>query len=161
VIKINIISGKIDCGKTTKLFQLYVEKNLGDGFLLRKSYDNEIYVGQQLVRLSTGESKPFSFRKGATHLDNNLADTYKNYSFTKEGFYFAEKIVMELLENNVEPIFIDEIGPLELQGKGFYDIFLLILKSQKEVFVVIRDSCVAQVIEKFHFQNYKVINIEG
>ena len=148
--KINIISGKIDCGKTTKLLQMYTKINLGDGFALKKNYIKGEYVGQQVVRLSTGESKDFSFREGFAPKEIDLVYAYKNYSFTKEGLCFAEKIIMELIENNVEPIFMDEIGPLELQEKGFYKIFLLLLQTEKEIFVVIRDSCLENAIQKFH-----------
>jgi nucleoside-triphosphatase THEP1 len=159
--KINVISGKINSGKTTKLLQMYANINLGDGFILKKSYLKGQHVGQQVVRLSTGESKAFSYREGFVPPNMDLAYTYKSYSFTKTGLYFAEEIVRELIEKNIEPIFMDEIGPLELQETGFYKIFLLILETEKEIFLATRDSCLEQVIQKFQLQNYNVQNIRN
>jgi len=82
---------------------------------------------------------------------------YETYSFSKEGLEFAENIINSLLSSGIEPIYIDEIGPLELHEKGFHELFKSCLSSRKELYVVIRKSCIKDVIEKYNIESYKII----
>lgn len=154
-----IIVGKINEGKTTKLLSLYKEREKGDGFIIKKIYIGDIYVGQEIMRLSTGESMAFSYKEGFVPVHWWESEKFSTYSFSVEGLKFAENIVLGIEENNIEPVFIDEIGPLELQQKGFYKLLIRLLQKDKEIYITVRENCVKEVIEKFNIKIYKIINI--
>lgn len=156
---VNIITGEVNAGKTTKLLSIYREMGLGDGFINIKVYKAGQYTGQKIVRLSTGESEYFSFKKEFIPSNWDEEYSYDVYSFSRRGLIFAYNIISDMIVKDVEPVFIDEIGPLELQKKGFFNIFSLLLKIKKEIFVTVRCSCVGSVIKEFGIEKYRTIEI--
>lgn len=153
---INIITGDINSGKTSKLIDIFHALGNGDGFYNRKVYSSGHFIGQEIVRLSSGERKLWSCRK---YTAENWQEVYcyDVYSFSKEGLNFAEDIIASILRSGTEPIFIDEIGPLELQEKGFHNLFNTCLECGRELYIVIRESCVEAVVNKYNIQDYKII----
>lgn len=119
---INIITGAVNSRKTTKLIHIFNIIGIGDGFFNRKIYINNHYVGQELVGMQSGIKRLWSNREMQSGEGHEIF-CYKKYSFYKEGLEFAENIITSILESGIEPIFIDEIGPLELQEKGFHKLF--------------------------------------
>lgn len=155
---INIITGGINSGKTTELIKIFNRLGKGDGFYNRKLYFNGHYAGQEIVVLSSGKSKLWACRE--PKLQNfQQSFCYGAYSFSKEGAEYAENTINSILKSGIEPIYIDEIGPLELQEKGFHKLFKCCLETNKEIYVVIRESCVESVIKKYNITNYKIINV--
>jgi nucleoside-triphosphatase THEP1 len=154
---INIITGKVNSGKTSKLIDIFNMLGEGDGFSNRKIYVDDCYIGQEIVVMSSGESRVWSYR-GIPPEKWQQAFCYEKYSFSKDGLEFAENIITNLLSSAIEPIYIDEIGPLELQEKGFHKLFKRCVLSRKEIYVVIRESCIKAVIEKYNIEGYKIIH---
>lgn len=153
---INIITGSINSGKTSKLIDIFHSLRKGDGFYNRKVYIDDYYIGQEIVLISNGESSRWSTR-GIKPQKWQEAFSYETYSFSREGLEFAENIIASIINLDIEPIYIDEIGPLELQEKGFHKLFKSCLEAKKEVYVVIRESCVEAVIKKYNIENYRII----
>lgn len=153
---INIITGAVNSGKTTKLIDIFNNIERGDGFFNRKIYIDNHYIGQELVGMQSGIKRLWSKRKMQIGEDLQVF-CYKKYSFYKEGLEFAENIITSILKSGIEPIFIDEIGPLELQEKGFHKLFKACLESGKELYVVVRENCVKDVIEKYAIERYLII----
>jgi nucleoside-triphosphatase THEP1 len=60
----------------------------------------------------------------------------------------------------VEPIFLDEIGPFEIRGEGFHDVFKMLIASGLSAYVVIRTNCLDEAKEKFLIKEYDLIWIE-
>lgn len=156
---VHIITGGVNTGKTTRLLSIYRKIGFGDGFINTKVYKAGQYIGQKIVRLSTGESEDFSFKKEFIPHNWDEEYSYDVYSFSRRGFIFAYNIVSDIIVREVEPVFIDEIGPLELEKKGFFDMFTLLLKIKKEIFVTVRDRCVERVLEEFGIEKYQVIEV--
>lgn len=154
---IHIITGNINSGKTTRLLSIYNAKKQGDGFYSPKVFIDGHYAGQEIIRLSTGERKFFSFKTGFIPDGWDEEYHYQSYSFSYNGFLFVRNIILDIIQNNIEPIFVDEIGPLELNEQGFYNILNLLLKTDKDMYITVRQSCVNDVINKFRFTNYDII----
>lgn len=154
---LHIVTGQIDEGKTTKLLSIFDETKCGDGFINQKVFIDGVNAGQEIMRLSTREKRYFSFREGFLPDCWNEKYQYGAYSFSKEGYEFAEKVVWNVIRDTIEPVFIDEIGPLELGGKGFHDLFFALLKENMEMYVAVRESCVDDVIKKFGIENSRLI----
>jgi nucleoside-triphosphatase THEP1 len=156
---VHIIAGEVNTGKTARLLSIYRETGLGDGFINTKIYKAGQHAGQRIVRLSTGESENFSFKKEFIPLNWDEEYSYDVYSFSRRGLMFADKTVWDIIAKGIEPAFIDEIGPLELQQKGFFGIFTLLLKINKEIYITVRDSCVERVIKEFGIEKYQTVKV--
>lgn len=157
---INIITGKIRSGKTTKLSSLFEKDKKGDGFACIKMFKNEKFIGYNIAHLQTKKSIPFAYFKKYTTENWNEKFQFSRFSFSKEGFEFADKIINSAIENDIEPIFLDEIGPVEiLLKKGFYRIIKKILNSKKECFITVRDDMIDEFVEEFGVDEFNVIGI--
>jgi nucleoside-triphosphatase THEP1 len=55
------------------------------------------------------------------------------------------------------PCYIDEIGPLELQEKGIFQDFQEMLHTKKDIYVVVRDRCLPDVLKKFQINRYIIL----
>lgn len=150
------ITGEIQSGKSTYLLSLYQRNQSGDGFYNRRVYRDSIYIGQEMIRLSTGESCLFSVQINYKPRDWKEIYTFSNYSFSKAGIDFAEKILFEELENT-DFFYIDEIGPLELLDKGLSQAFYQLLQTSKDIYAIVRNRCLCEVIHKFKIKEYCIL----
>lgn len=157
---INIITGKINSGKTTKLISIYKNTNNGDGFACVKKFVDGKFVGYDIKHLRTKRIIPFAF-----YLDNpkkKINDNFQfgNFSFSKDGFVFAERIIDSALENETDSIFIDEIGFIEIVlEKGFYNLLKKVLNTNSNLFVTVRDEFLDEFIQKFNIRKFKKITV--
>ena len=156
---IRIVTGSIDSGKTTKLLALYRDLGTGDGFILPKVYVEGNYAGQEILQLSTGAKKPFSFKCGFIPAHWNEKDRYDVYSFSREGFEFACAIFHDALRCRLFPVFLDEIGPLEMEGKGFHPLLSCMIMENIPGIIAVRESLLQAVIQRFHLHNPEVIRV--
>ena len=153
---INIITGKVNSGKSSKLIEIYKTLGKGDGFFNRKIFRNGCCIGQEIVQISSSESRTWSLKDTVQDYLNQDCSN-ETYSFSEEGLKFAEKITNLLLMSETDIIYIDEIGPLELQEKGFHNLFRRCIESKKELYVVIREECLKAVLGKYNITDYKII----
>lgn len=158
---VHIITGGIDEGKTRKIETIYRQMKKGDGWVSRKIFLNEEFIGYEILRLSTNEKLPLAYKK--EYLPSGWDEIYAIglFRFSRRAFEFAGKIIDEIIEKNINPVFIDEIGPLELQGKGFCPMLERILKTQKDVYIVVRSHCVEAVVNRFEIKSYEIIEISA
>jgi nucleoside-triphosphatase THEP1 len=153
---IYIITGEINSGKSSYLRYLFHQNRTGDGFYNRKIFLDSTYIGQEMVHLSTGAICPFSYRLEHVPVPWDELFTYQDYSFSHNGFLFCRDIINHAVYN-LEPFYIDEIGPLELQEKGLFLDFKELLQTKKDIYVVIRDRCLSDVLEKFKIDHYTIL----
>ncbi len=151
---IHMITGAVNQGKSTQLLGIYRSLQKGDGFYNRKIYHGDCFVGQEIVHLATGESRLFAFRDGFIPENWHEECRYDTFSFSREGLSFGREIIRNALDSNIEPLFIDEIGPLELEGKGFSKLFSSLLAASGEIYLVVRESCLENVVNKFGITEY-------
>ena len=156
---IYIITGGIDEGKTRETEAIYRKMKKGDGWVSRKIFLNEKFAGYEIQRLSTKEKMPLAYKKEYVPPGWDEIYSIGPFRFSKRAFEFAGKIIDEIIDKNITPVFIDEIGPLELQGKGFCPMLEKILKTQKEIYIVVRSHCVDAVIDRFEIKDYEIIKI--
>ena len=154
---IYIVTGGIDEGKTQKIDAIYSQIKKGDGWVSRKIFFKTDFIGYEIVRLSTNEKMPLAYK--VEHVPPGWDEIYRigPFSFSKRAFDFAGTIGSEIIHQGIEPVFIDEIGPLELSGKGFCSLLEKILKASKDVYIVVRRHCVEDVIIKFGIKEYEKI----
>ena len=156
---INIICGAINSGKTARIESIYAEEKKGDGFITRKIFSDSQFRGYEIMRLSSGESRIQSLKTELFPADEVPVCTRGPYSFFKSGFDFADGIIDDIILKETSPVFIDEIGPIELQGKGHSDRFKKILQTDVTVYFTVRDWCLEQVLLSFSIEKYNLIRI--
>jgi len=154
---LTIITGKINAGKTTYMKRLYEKTQKGDGFISVKVYKNNQHTGYNLHHLKTKDIKPFIRKKSKLPpLWQEIFDI-ADYSFSKDGFAFAKNIIRNTTE---EPIFIDEIGPLEIiHRSGFY--YLLTEQLNRDLYITLREHLYENFLKTFTIQqDFNKITIE-
>ena len=139
--KILILSGPVESGKTTYLQKFIIDSNC-DGII------SPIINGQRyLQRIKTKEKKL---------LDSTDGKGFRigKHTFDEKSFSWARDQLLQILNSDIDYIVIDEIGPLEIGGRGFEPILSYIFEKYKNnrelnLAVVVRDTLVNKVIENY------------
>jgi len=147
-MEVIIITGKINSGKTT-LMKKFVDKEKRKG----RSPTGIIVLGIFKKGLKTG----FNVKDISKDESRLLASTEKNdphgflvgrFNFFKEGFEFAKKALLNFKPKGV--VFIDEVGPLELCGKGYADCLRGLLSSDiSKLYISIRRNCLKEFMRAY------------
>lgn len=154
--KIYVITGKIGSGKTSliqKLIQKFRIKNISvSGIYSPRILENEITTGYDVVNITTGESVKFLRITGDEHLER-----IGKFFIYPEGLKTGNKI---LQENHSKLMMIDEIGKLELEGKGWFESLIqLIQVSKSNLILSVREEVINEVIEKFRIKPDVIFNV--
>ena len=156
---VTIITGEINSGKTNKMRNLYSKTQSGDGFFCMKIIENNFHIGYDLVSISQNNSMPFIRKKQFLKKSDKIIFNIGDYYFSEKTFHKAEKIIIRLLKEKITPIYIDELGLLELQKKCFYNSVVKILKRDIPLIICVRKSCLLSIINLFNFNEYKIIEV--
>lgn len=147
---IRVITGEKDSGKSTTFMRLYREEGgYAPGLYSKKLYEGDTICGYNLVLLPTLEEYEF-----ISINNNNLeADTDKYYVqgrfvFLKEAFEIGKRHILNSPENS--QVWIDEIGSLELNGKGHDSLLQAICRTHKEVIFTTRSYWVDEILKKYN-----------
>jgi len=76
-----------------------------------------------------------------------------DYTISRDGIIFACGAIKRAVESRCGLVVIDEVGPLELRGKGLMPTVELALASPVNVLIVVRSS-LREVLQK-HFSDYE------
>ncbi len=155
---VTIITGPINTGKTTWLMKDFDSRKNADGFACKKVKNNDEHIGYELVHLATGETCQF-IRK-INHIPEGWNEAFRlgmHYTFSKEGFTFAEKICDEALAKGVSSFYLDEVAHLELKGQGFANILRRILSADIDLVLVVREALIEKICKSFGIKEYKIV----
>jgi nucleoside-triphosphatase THEP1 len=153
--KINIVTGKIQSGKTTGLFKLLNTRYYVDGIL--SPIVNEKRV---LYHIASKTIKRFEVDES-----NEKTISIGNYIFLQESFDWANEKLIKGFSNKPDFLVIDELGKLELKGKGFYPSIKEILEIKEnlttQLILVIRDYLLDEVLHYYGIcdNEYEILNI--
>lgn len=158
--KVFIVTGSIGQGKTT-FIQKIIKNFQSKGITLGGIYSPRVMqgkstVGYDIIDINTNEREAF-LRQNYTK--NNLK--IGRFNINLQGLQKGIKAIKKSSNTNIQIVIIDEVGVLELENNGWAkNIEELIRNSQNHVLLVIRDSFVEQVIEKWKIKNYLVFDIQ-
>lgn len=155
-----LITGKINGGKTSRMLALSKEQPCGDGFISPKVFSEGVFIGYDIQHLSTGETYPFIRRKDSIPAVWDEAFIYGAYSFSQKALERAEGIIDKAISNKNFPLYIDEIGPVELAGRGFATLLERALKAGCDLCLAVRESCLDDVVQRFGINEYELLRIE-
>ncbi len=152
---ITIITGAKNTGKTATMVNLYRQLPDGDGIVSLKIFNDGAHTGYEFWHLRGGISRPFCETAGSEPPGWDERTVRGRYTFSESGFRFVDRILEECLSRGSDPLFIDEIGPLELRGKGI-SVLPDRLASGRDIFCTVRESCLDDFISGFGLAGYAV-----
>lgn len=157
--RVVLISGKLGEGKTQaveKLVALLKEAGINAaGIISPRVVENGVTTGYDILDLSSGNKAPFLRLK-----TEDSPDIIGRFSIDPHGLKTGLDILKSCLDNDVQVVFIDEVGRLELNGKGWAEaIPPLMDMAGKTVVLAVRDSFADEVIEKWQLKDYTVFTI--
>lgn len=145
---IRIVTGRRDSGKSSYLRSLARSTGAG-GFIAEKAYGVSGEIGFDLLTLPSGDRRPLARVAG----DGGSAPgagwfRFRRFFFDEASFRWARERAAEILKRSDCPLILDEIGPLELEGRGLYSVFLRFLASSRELTVSCRPALASWVGER-------------
>lgn len=149
---ITIITGERGTGKTTflmKLIRKLKENSTVGGIITPAEYrgNQKIKIGFNALDLQTNKSWLLG------RIGEDLGGpSVGPFSFSREGLDRAISVFRETVIKSPDYIFLDEIGPLELEKQeGFFPIVSLFpeLPERIHLYLVVRPDLVDKVIKKY------------
>lgn len=156
-----ILTGPVHSGKTTLLEKvvrrLKKDKVKIDGFLSKALREGQEVTGYDLFDLREGEAVPLLRRTGERKWQR-----VGSFFFLPSALDKAERIILRSKDTDLAVV--DEIGPLELSGKGFWLALKQVLFPPQTVYlVVVREKILEDflaVLERSQARIFDVRNEE-
>ena len=145
-----IVTGPIQSGKTTRL-TAWVKCHQGCCGLLSPVINNRRYI----YSIDADEYRCLEAEKD--HASDQKIISIGRYNFLESTFAWARKQLAIAAKRNCKWLIIDEIGPLELDGRGLEpkvgEIVNTALQSEKNnLILVVRDSLIEKVVNFYHLK---------
>lgn len=145
-MRYRIITGGKGSGKTTRLLSLSSECRNPSGYA-SVHRDDEYF----LLDLSRGEERLLMTS------EPRFSARFRRWYYDESLFSIAEQSLMAIAEGDV---FLDEIGLLELEGKGFSRALRYLLTEGKaSLTITARDAYLESVISYFSIPDPEIIRL--
>ena len=155
-----LISGRKNEGKTTKLKRLYEGKKNAFGFISEKVNDCGRFTTYNLVDLTTGDKRILA-KLASLPLPEDWGEDFNHgpFRFSLSGFEWARKLFVSAADAGAENFFIDELGKLELDGKGHAELIRSALASGIDLYISIRNINVEEAVKIFGMKDHTIIKV--
>ncbi len=146
-----IVTGKVHSGKTTWCTKyshwLMRQKFTVGGVLCLEAKNNDIKSGYDIVDVQTRRRVMFGrFASGADFPGEPVGD----YLISYKGLEFAKRAIQKALENRCDMVFLDEVGHLELGGKGIIEYARTACQKASNTTIVVRKPLLSAFFGYFH-----------
>jgi len=161
-LKIFIITGSINSGKSLALQQIYFEKAAEgfsiSGIIAKGIFENNRKIGFDLLIPSKNELKTCILAR-----DFEIEPPYFSigrFFFSNLAFDIAKKSLSILEENSI--VFFDEFGWFEMNEKGYFPEFIQILNSNiSTLYISVRKDVLSEFIDRFMVnREYSIIDMD-
>lgn len=143
--KILLYTGPVQSGKSSRLLS-FVQNRNDVGGILSPLIDGKKY----LYDISSGERKLLKTDSEDAEADVIVVGRYK---FKKKVFEWAKAVLLKASTENLAYLIIDEIGQLELEGKGLSPVADEIISKyftySTKILIVVRESLVDKFLEYY------------
>ena len=156
-MSIFIFSRPIHSGKTTELLQWVHHQNNIAGILMPDMDGSRKFLNVDTEEVFDAECLDIATTKLAI-------TSIGKFNFYADAFEKGNFVLLHALSQNISWLVIDEVGKLELAGKGFYISVAEAIKmySNKDkpgnLLITVRDSLLQEVISFFGIKNYKILS---
>lgn len=154
---VKIVTGKINSYKTTRLNAYYQKNRKGDGFISVKTMQGSKVHHYDLMQLSSKKKMLYMIREEFLETSQKVKIQIGPYCMLDSAFMWLEKEIEFMVSQGITPIYLDEIGLLELENKGLAEILKKLIKLNIDLCLVIRQDLLKDVIEYFKIKEYEVI----
>jgi nucleoside-triphosphatase THEP1 len=163
-----LLTGPINSGKSSAVAQiaqrLREEKIAIGGIVSMPIIQSGIKIGFDALCLSTQKTKLLARLKALVR-NPTLADlAIGQWIIFDDGLKFCNQQIEEAIQKKPQIIIIDELGPIELQGKGFRPVLdKLLLGEQKLPFhllLVVRISLVEEIKRLYPNREFTLFNLQ-
>jgi nucleoside-triphosphatase len=154
-----ILTGPVHSGKTS-LLKKVVRELKGqeyriDGFLSETVSEKGEIVGYNLLGLKEEKSIPLIRRTGEKEWQK-----VGSYFFIPQGLEEAEKIILRGKEADI--FVIDEVGPLELSGKGFWPALKQVVFQPLNSYVfIVRKNIIKDFLAMLGKSDVRIFDIKN
>ena len=155
---LKIVTGSIASGKTSKLLELYDRDPAGDGFVAIKKMRGEKVSGYDAMRLKTKEQFSLVVRDEFLQEPMAIEAQIGPYLFDRSAMEKIYETFDELIRNRVQPLYFDEVGLLEIEGKGFDSLIKKLVASGLDLILVVRQELVPAFLKRYQVKEYLIIS---
>jgi molybdopterin-guanine dinucleotide biosynthesis protein A len=154
-----LVTGERGSGKTTWCRE-YIdrgrESGLSVGGILCPGLEQQGQrVGSNAVDLLTDQDVPFA--RLSRNESSGEGEEVGDYTISRDGILFARAAIKRAIENRCDLVVIDEVGPLELSGKGLMPAVEFALASATNVLIVVRSSLKEALQKRFAKYEFVVV----
>jgi nucleoside-triphosphatase THEP1 len=112
-------------------------------------------TGYNVIDLLTGEEVPFA--RLSRYRSFKGGEKIGDYTISRDGILFGCGAIKRAVESRCNLVVIDEVGPLELCGKGLMPAVELALASPVNVLIVVRSSLKGALQRRFPEYEFVVV----
>lgn len=116
-------------------------------------------IGYNSIDFLSGKEVPFARLKTQVAKPTPDDIAIGRWIIFEQGLSFCHKAILQAIKTKVKLIIIDEIGPLELQGKGLKPVLDKALKAEPAKLIVVRSSLVEDLINLYKDYRFEVLTI--
>jgi len=154
--KICILNGPRQSGKTTRLMQWASDKKNIDGIF------QPVVEGKRFIYHIS--SKSLKLLEAHKQTSSDKIVSVGKFQFNKDVFEWAKNILDEALRNNFDWLIVDEVGPLELDGKGLEPVITKIINEREsfpgKILFVVREDLLKNFLEHYNIEDdYELIRL--
>jgi nucleoside-triphosphatase THEP1 len=154
---IKIVTGKINSQKTTRMMDLYLKDRKGDGFISQKIMNDQKVYGYHAMKLSSREKRLLMIHKDFYLSEFFCIEKIGPYLIHPSVKQWVEQEIDKMIQKKIQPIYLDEIGALELGGLGFDSIFKTMVSSGLNLIIVVREDMIDLVIKHYQLNDVTII----
>lgn len=150
---VTLLIGDLNAGKTSKALEnIHTGKwpTKTKGFLSVKCYEEEQFLGYDLLDLSSGVRSIFmrtskDFIKAPVELMGQIGP----FLYDQRVFDQVRHALLAWAKEGTYPLIIDEIGRLELMGAGYDSLLRELLTLDGELYLLVRRAFVEKVMDHY------------
>lgn len=139
---VTLITGGKNAGKSSYLYDWFCKEPVGYGVLSMKRYVLGMHQGYDLLFLPSEVRINLCSKIPIDYVPQKDDIIQGNYLFDPQAFESACHFMISHLTEKDAPIWLDEVGNLEMSGKGFTPIIKLLCPAERDLRIGVRFSCI-------------------
>ena len=152
-----VVTGKVRTGKTTwctKYSQWLLERKFTvGGILCLEARNNDSRIGYNIVDIQTNQVVLFGRVASEAEFPGVPVG---DYLISYEGLEFAKRAIQKALEHRCHIVFLDEIGHLELAGRGIMESARAAYRKAPNTVIIVRKSLLTAFFEYLHLTDPQI-----
>lgn len=152
---IRIITGEKNSGKSRLFRDLYLREGAGEPALYSQKLTVEgVVCGYDLLLLPSLKRLRFVSLRSSVSPDPATYETQGRFAFLKKAFRIGEEHILSFPDHL--PVWIDEIGLLEINDGGYASLLKRLLAAERDVTITLRSQLLDSLLQKYGITSYRL-----